>query len=109
MQRTARVTMLAVEVTNSTDVVERSTTSVSTAKRLADTATCEPTSCTSSSFGRNVFLATLGAEETQSFCPTISTAREQTISVAKRAEGTCRRIPPPKSERVRRVGYRLPL
>jgi hypothetical protein len=53
---------------------------------LADTATCEPTSCTSSSFGRNVFLATLGAEETQSFCPTISTAREQTISVAKRAK-----------------------
>ena len=51
MQRTARVTMLAVEVTNSTDVVERSTTSVSTAKRLADDATCEPTSCASSSFG----------------------------------------------------------
>jgi hypothetical protein len=30
---------------------KRSTTSVSTAKRLADDATCEPTSCASSSFG----------------------------------------------------------
>ena len=47
---------------------------------------------------RGVFLAAMGAEETQieaSFCAAIRIAKEQkSISLAKRAEASLRRIPP---------------
>ena len=56
---------------------------------------------------RGVFLAAMGADETQieaSFCAAIRIAKEQkSISLEKRAEATYARIPPPKSERVRRT------
>jgi len=49
---------------------------------------------------RGVFLAAIGADETQieaSFRAAINTARQQkSISLAKRAESIPRRIPPPK-------------
>jgi len=57
---------------------------------------------------RGVFLAAIGAEETQieaSFCEAIRIAREQkSVSLEKTRQRKLRRIPPPKSERVRRAG-----
>ena len=56
---------------------------------------------------RGVFLAAIGADETQieaSFCEAIRIAKEQkSVSLEKRAEAYLRRISPPKSERVRRT------
>jgi hypothetical protein len=61
---------------------------------------------------RAVFLATLGADETQieaSFCAAISTAREQrSISLEKRAEGTYAEYRRQKASSGGR-GFRLPL
>src|SRR5271157_4843235 len=62
---------------------------------------------------RGVFLATLGAEETQteaSFCAAISTAREQkSISLAKRAEATYAEYRRQKTSGSGGRGFRLPL
>jgi len=62
---------------------------------------------------RGVFLATLGAEETQteaSFCAAISTAREQkSISLAKRAEATYAEYRRQKASGSGGSGCRLPL
>ena len=56
---------------------------------------------------RGVFLAALGADETQieaSFCEAIRIAKEQkSISTGETRRSNLRRIPPPKSERVRRT------
>ena len=56
---------------------------------------------------RGVFLATLGADETQieaSFCAAIRIAKEQkSISLAETCGSNLRGIPSPKSERVRRA------
>ena len=56
---------------------------------------------------RGVFLAAMGAEETQieaSFCAAIRIAKEQkSVSLAETRRSNLRRIPPPKSERVRRT------
>ena len=55
---------------------------------------------------RGVLLATLGADETQieaSFCKAVRIANEEkSVSLEKRAEATCSRIPSPESERVGR-------
>jgi len=62
---------------------------------------------------RGVFLATLGAEETQieaSFCAAISIAREQkSISLEKRAEGTYAEYRKQKASASGGRGFRLPL
>src|SRR5271157_5410237 len=62
---------------------------------------------------RGVFLATLGADETQieaSFSAAISTAREQkSISLEKRAEGTYAEYRRQKTTTSGRRGFRLPL
>ena len=56
---------------------------------------------------RGVFLAALGADETQieaSFCEAIRIAREQkSISLDETRRSNLRGIPPPKSEWVRRT------
>ena len=56
---------------------------------------------------RGVFLTAMGADETQieaSFCAAIRTAKEQkSISLAETRRSNLRRIPSPKSERVRRT------
>ena len=56
---------------------------------------------------RGVFLAAIGADEAQieaSFCEAISTAKEQkSISLDETRRSNLRRIPPPKSEWVRRT------
>jgi predicted ATPase len=60
---------------------------------------------------RGVFLATLGADETQieaSFCEAISTAREQkSISLEKRAAGTCAEYRRQKASRLGGNGFQL--
>jgi hypothetical protein len=62
---------------------------------------------------RGVFLAALGAEETQieaSFCKAIRIAREQkSISLEKRAEGTYAEYRRQKSSALGGRGFRLPL
>jgi predicted ATPase len=62
---------------------------------------------------RGVFLATLGAEETQteaSFCAAIGTARKQkSISLEKRAEGTYAEYRKQKASAAQGRGFRLPL
>ncbi|MBV8226803.1 MAG: hypothetical protein JO232_16615 [Verrucomicrobia bacterium] len=62
---------------------------------------------------RAVFLAALGAEETQiedSFCEAISTAREQkSVSLEKRAEETYAEYRRKKTDRSGGRGFRLPL
>jgi tetratricopeptide (TPR) repeat protein len=62
---------------------------------------------------RGVFLATLGAAETQieaSFCAAIRTAREQkSISLEKRAEGTYAEYRKQKASGLGGRGFRLPL
>ena len=62
---------------------------------------------------RGVFLATLGADETQieaSFCAAISTARQQkSISLAKRAEATYAEYRRQKTSALGGQGFRLPL
>jgi predicted ATPase len=62
---------------------------------------------------RGVFLATLGADETQieaSFCEAISTAKEQkSISLEKRAEGTYAEYRKQKASASGGRGFRLPL
>jgi predicted ATPase len=56
---------------------------------------------------RGVFLAAMGADETQVeafFCQAIRIAREQkSVSLEKRAEATFAEYPPPKRERIRRT------
>jgi len=62
---------------------------------------------------RGVFLATLGAEETQteaSFCEAIRTAKEQkSVSLAKRAEATYAEYRRQKASATGRHDFRLPL
>jgi hypothetical protein len=62
---------------------------------------------------RGVFLATLGAEESQieaSFCAAIRIAREQkSVSLEKRAEGTCAEYRRQKASLSGGRGFRLPL
>ena len=62
---------------------------------------------------RGVFLATLGADETQivaSFCEAIRIAREQkSISLEKRAEGTYAEYRRQKASASGGRGFRLPL
>ena len=62
---------------------------------------------------RGVFLATLGAEETQieaSFCAAINTAREQkSVSLEKRAEASYAEYRRQKASGSRGRGFRLPL
>jgi hypothetical protein len=62
---------------------------------------------------RGVFLATLGANETQieaSFCAAFSTAREQkSISLAKRAEAAYAEYRCQKTSALGGHGFRLPL
>ena len=62
---------------------------------------------------RGVFLAAMGADETQieaSFCAAISTAREQkSISLEKRAEGTYAEYRRQKASASGGHGFRLPL
>jgi predicted ATPase len=62
---------------------------------------------------RGVFLATLGGNETQieaSFCEAISTAKQQkSISLEKRAIGTCAEYRRQKASGSGRRGFRLPL
>jgi hypothetical protein len=62
---------------------------------------------------RGVFLATLGAEETQieaSFSAAIRIAREQkSVSLAKRAEGTYAEYRRQKASVSEGRGFRLPL
>jgi serine/threonine protein kinase/tetratricopeptide (TPR) repeat protein len=61
---------------------------------------------------RGVFLATLGADETQieaSFCEAISTAKQQkSISLEKRAAGTCAEYRRQKAGALGGRGFRLP-
>jgi predicted ATPase len=62
---------------------------------------------------RGVFLATLGADETQieaSFCAAIRTAKEQkSVSLEKRAEGTYAEYRRQKASASGKPGFRLPL
>jgi adenylate cyclase len=62
---------------------------------------------------RGVFLATLGADEAQikaSFCAAIKTAKEQkSVSLEKRAEGTCAEYRRQKASATGGRGFRLPL
>jgi adenylate cyclase len=62
---------------------------------------------------RGVFLATLGADETQieaSFCEAIKVAREQkSVSLEKRAEGTYAEYRAQKAGALAGKGFRLPL
>jgi hypothetical protein len=62
---------------------------------------------------RGVFLATIGAEETQieaSFCEAIRIAKEQkSVSLEKRAEGTCAEYRRQKASASGGRGFRLPL
>jgi serine/threonine protein kinase/predicted ATPase len=62
---------------------------------------------------RGVFLAAIGAEETQieaSFCAAISTAKQQkSVSLEKRAEGTCAEYRRQKASASGGRGFRLPL
>ena len=62
---------------------------------------------------RGVFLAALGADETQieaAFCEAISTAKEQkSISLQKRAEATCAEYHRQKASGSGGHGFRLPL
>ena len=62
---------------------------------------------------RGVFLAALGADETQieaAFCEAISTAKEQkSISLQKRAEATCAEYHRQKASGSGEHGFRLPL
>jgi predicted ATPase len=62
---------------------------------------------------RGVFLATIGADETQieaSMCAAIGTAREQkSISLEKRAEGTYAEYRSQKARAFRGQSFRLPL
>ena len=62
---------------------------------------------------RGVFLAAVGADETQieaSFCAAINTAREQkSISLEKRAEGTYAEYRRQKASASGGRGFRLPL
>jgi hypothetical protein len=62
---------------------------------------------------RGVFLATVGADEVQieaSFCEAIRIAREQkSISLEKRAEGTCAEYRRQKESALGGRGVRLPL
>ena len=62
---------------------------------------------------RGVFLAALGADETQieaSFCAAISTAKEQkSVSLAKRAEATYAEYRRQKASESGGRGFRLPL
>ena len=62
---------------------------------------------------RGVFLATMGADETQieaSFCAAISTAKEQkSISLEKRAEATYAEYRRQKASASGGRGFRLPL
>ena len=62
---------------------------------------------------RAVFLAAKGAEETQieaSFCEAITIAKGTKVGFARETRrSNLRGVPSPKSERVRRTGFRLPL
>ena len=62
---------------------------------------------------RGVFLAALGAEESQievSFCAAINTAKEQkSVSLEKRAEATCAEYRRQKASGSGGRGFRLPL
>jgi hypothetical protein len=70
-------------------------------------------SCAALHLSRGVFLAALGADETQieaSFCAAIKTAKEQkSVSLEKRAEGTYAEYRKQKASGSEGHGFRLPL